>query len=467
MQADEVKVPFAIIGGGLSGLAAAIRFARFEPGVVILEQHNRIGGLNSYYYRNKTLLETGLHAVTNYADPSVKTAPLNRLLRQLKLKRHLFETYEQTGSEICFIGRESLKFSNDFNILRDEIAKKFPHNIQGFDKLVQTVQSHDAYREQPFKSTRTILSDLLGNDLLIDMILCPLMFYGSSIENDMDFSQFVTMFRAVFLEGFFRPAGTIKDLLELLQNHLQQFGGQIRLDAQVKKIHHQNGTVSGVELNSGEIIWCDHLLSTIGLDETFQLLDGQQNQGEDIRLSFMESIFILEPESDHLLPDDRTIIFYNTNKRFQYCSPKNQLVDLQSGVICFPRNFQGVELARAPELRTTHLANFDGWKDLYRDKEQYNHQKKQIAQNSKQQVEKIIGNFSSAVIFENSFTPVTIERFTSKKMGAVYGSPKKIKDGDIGYTNLFLAGTDQGFLGIIGSMLSGVSIVNRHILPAL
>jgi hypothetical protein len=43
----------------------------------------------------------------------------------------------------------------------------------------------------------------------------------------------------------------------------------------------------------------------------------------------------------------------------------------------------------------------------------------------------------------------------------------KIKDGNIGYDNLFIAGTDQGFLGIVGSMLSGVSIVNQHILPKL
>ena len=30
--------------------------------------------------------------------------------------------------------------------------------------------------------------------------------------------------------------------------------------------------------------------------------------------------------------------------------------------------------------------------------------------------------------------------------------------------NLFLCGTDQGFLGIIGSMLSGITIANLHLL---
>lgn len=181
----------------------------------------------------------------------------------------------------------------------------------------------------------------------------------------------------------------------------------------------------------------------------------------------MESIFIFQPEAGDRLPDDKTIIFYNTNERFHYRSPDNNLTDLHSGVICFPGNFHGIDLNRNPELRTTHLASFDGWKSLYADKDSYEKQKKFITHNSKKQVEKIIGNLGSAIIYENSFTPVTIERFTVKKRGAVYGNPDKVKDGDIGYKNLFIAGTDQGFLGIIGSMLSGISITNQHILPSI
>ncbi|MDR2812296.1 MAG: phytoene dehydrogenase, partial [Puniceicoccales bacterium] len=60
--------------------------------------------------------------------------------------------------------------------------------------------------------------------------------------------------------------------------------------------------------------------------------------------------------------------------------------------------------------------------------------------------------------------PLTIERFTGRVNGAIYGSPEKIYDGVLPIKNLFLCGTDQGFLGIIGSMLSGISIVNRHLL---
>ena len=82
-----MKVPLIIIGGGLSGLAAGIRCSRYCDNVLILEKHSRLGGLNSYYYRNKQLFETGLHAVTNFAEKKDKKAPLNRLLRQLRIKR--------------------------------------------------------------------------------------------------------------------------------------------------------------------------------------------------------------------------------------------------------------------------------------------------------------------------------------------------------------------------------------------
>ena len=67
-------------------------------------------------------------------------------------------------------------------------------------------------------------------------------------------------------------------------------------------------------------------------------------------------------------------------------------------------------------------------------------------------------------MYQDTFTPLTIEHYSGKAAGAVYGCPLKVKDGLTRYRNLLLAGTDQGFLGIVGAMLSGVTIVNQHIL---
>ncbi len=461
-----MHVPLLIIGGGLSGLAAALRFARFLPDVLLLEKHSRIGGLNSYYYRNNRLFETGLHAITNYAPPKIKTAPLNRLLRQLKIKRKELDLHQQNQSEIRFLNQESLLFSNDFSLFDSEIADKFPKSHQGFQNLLQIIDTYDPFNPLPFISARKVIQEQLNNELLTDMLLCPLMYYGSSIENDIDFGQFVIMFRAIFLEGMFRPGGTIKDLLDLLINHYKGHGGSIRTNAGVSRILYTGKTIHGVELDGGEEITCDYILSTIGSEETFALLDKPSDMESLPRLGFVETIFEIKPETVLSHAHDRTIIFYNTADKFSYRKPE-QLVDFSSGVICMPQNFENLPVSSFKEVRTTHLANYNQWKKLGGDTSSYKDAKNNTALTSLPVAEKILGNFSQNIVYRDTFTPLTIERFTGKKKGAIYGNPVKIKDGNIGYDNLFLAGTDQGFLGIVGSMLSGVSIVNQHILPRL
>ena len=446
-------------------MAAAIRAARFVPDVLILEKHSRLGGLNSYFYRNKTLFETGLHAITNYAPAGEKTAPLNRLLRQLKLKRKDFSFCQQFKSEVTFLDIESLFFSNDFNLLETEISEKFPHCIDKFQKLLVFLDTLDSFLPTPFRSAKTILTEILGNKLLTEMLLCPLMYYGSSHENDMDLNQFVIMFQAIYQQGMFRPQTTIKDFLDHLIRHYQSFGGTIRKNSNVTKIITKNRQVSGVELCSGEIIESDYILSTIGYDETQKLISDKPVTIRP-RLGFTETIFQVRTDGSLNLPLNKTIIFYNNSEIFSYKKPED-FVDHSSGVICFPANFDGIEKKSHFEVRATHLANYTKWKTISKDKSAYSALKAVSSRKTLTSLQNIVGNFSSNIVYENTFTPITIERYTGKIDGAIYGSPIKVKDGDIGFTNLFLAGTDQGFLGIIGSMLSGVSIINQHILPKL
>ncbi len=460
-----MKVPLLIIGGGLSGLAAAIRCARFSPDVLLIEKHNRIGGLNSYYYRNKILLETGLHAITNYAPAHQKKAPLNRLLRQLKLSRKDFQLYPQYHSEVVFNGCGSLNFSNDFQILSEEIESKFPTSFDGFIRLVKELDTTDPFRPGPFRSAKEYVNSKVSDALLTDMLLCPLMYYGSSVENDIDFNQFIIMFRSIFQEGMFRPAGTIKDLLDTLKNHYVSLGGEMRLNCKVTEILTEGKNAIGVKLASGEVIECDQILSTIGHRETLSLLPDAELQPEKVRLGFVETIFLLNRKDD-LLPRKKTIIFYNEQSTFTYARP-NDLVDYGSGVICLPNNFDGRPEQEHIELRSTHLANYHEWKKIGENNETYAYAKEKTAFSSSCILEKYIGNFRQHITFQDTFTPLTIKRYTDKREGAIYGSPHKIKDGKIGYSNLYLGGTDQGFLGIIGSMLSGVSMVNQHILPRL
>ena len=75
-----------------------------------------------------------------------------------------------------------------------------------------------------------------------------------------------------------------------------------------------------------------------------------------------------------------------------------------------------------------------------------------------------IPDFRAHVIETDVFTPRTIRKFTGHLKGAVYGATQKVLDGRTPIDHLYLCGTDQGFLGIIGSMLSGITMANNHLL---
>ena len=466
-----VEQPIVIIGGGMSGLAAAIRLARFGRPTIILERHTRAGGLNSFYYRHGHLLETGLHAMTNYAGPEDRAAPLNRLFRQLKLSRKAFQTHQQIGSEINFPS-QTLRFTNDFAFLRDEVNAKFPQAAAGFAKLVDFVKGFDPFAARPWSSARQTLTALIPDPLLIEMLLCPLMIYGNSEEDDMDLAQFVIMFQAVFVEGFFRPHGTIRDFLDHLLSHYRALGGEIRFKTEVEAVLLEGGEVKGVRLAGGEEILAAQVISTIGASGTLALVPGCL-EGERSafvgRLSFVESIYLLSPAARPKVRQDATCIFFSDREHFVYRRPSEAL-DLKVGVINFPANFQGLGESDLLQVRVTHPANYDIFRaadaggPASARSSRYTELKNEWQERSLARIGKMIGNFSQNIVYHDTFTPLTIERYSGKAAGAVYGSPLKVKNGLTRYPNLLLAGTDQGFLGIVGAMLSGVTVVNQHLL---
>ncbi len=433
--------------------------------VLILEKHTVAGGLNSYYRRKGRLFETGLHAMTNFAPPGDKKAPLNRLFRQLKLSRKSFQTRQQLQSSILFADNFSLSFSNDPALLEAEIDRLFPAAIDNYRKLVALVGRHDPFQPRPFVSARQRLNELLGEAKLVDMLLLPLMMYGNSMEHDMDFDQFVIMFNAIFLEGFFRPAGTIKNFLDLLLGQYETNGGEIRFKADVQRLLVSREKATGVILASGEEIYGKQVISTAGYPATLKFMNNNAPTAEieryTGRLSFVETIYLLPAEWKSTRGRDDTIIFYNLEEPFDYRRP-DEAVNVDLGVICFPDHFEGLQATDLRQMRVTHPANYDVWRGY--SPERYRREKEHWTSRSSRIISELVGNFSEKILFRDAFTPVTIKKYSGKEAGAVYGSPVKIKDGRTPLRNLFIAGTDQGYLGIVGAMLSGVTMVNNHIL---
>lgn len=457
------KYDTIIIGAGLSGLAAGIRLAYYDKSVCILERHTTIGGLNSFYRLRDRNYDVGLHAVTNYAPPGTRKGPLSKLLRQLRLDWDDFALCPQNGSATVFPGH-TLRFNNDFDYFTSQIVAEFPDQKDNWRRLVARIESHDALSlDRRAVSGRAVVGEFITDPLLVDMLFCPLMFYGSPTPHDMDFNQFVIMFNSIYREGFARPWQGVRPILKSLVRQYKSQGGELRLRSGVKRILTDNGRTTGVELDDGTPLEADSVLSSAGSAETLRIVQGAEDEAERTppgEISFVETIFNLD-----CLPEDLghrdTIIFYNDAPLFHYETP-GSAIDTRSGIICSPNNFQYDEPLPEGQVRITALAAPAHWMHL--PEEEYRQQKSRCCEEIVNSALPHLPDFRPHIVDTDVFTPRTIKKFTGHLRGCVYGAAEKVVDGRTSVENLYLCGTDQGFLGIIGAMLSGISISNAYLL---
>ncbi len=455
-----------IIGAGMSGLAAGIRLAHFDRRVCIVERHYAFGGLNSYYRLGGREFDVGLHAVTNFAGPERRSAPLSKLLRQLRLSREDFDLHEQRYSEIRFPGCR-LRFTNDVKLLTEEVSREFPAEADRFRLLVEGMREYDDLRlDLPHRPTRPLLRDAIHDPVLVEMILCPIMMYGCAEEGDMDFTQFATMFKSLFLEGFARPRDGVRTIIKALVRRYRASGGKMMMRTPVTRLERDGRRVVGVTTETGDTLTANVVLSSAGYEETMRMCargsgrDQSNASADSGRISFVESIAVLDqPPAE--LGHDATIVFYNDRNEFDYRRP-DEPVDHRSGIVCCPNNFEGHEDVAEGVFRLTWLANFEPWMNW--DQQTYTSSKQRYHRDFLAAGERFIPGFGEHVTLTDMFTPRTIHYYTGHDNGAVYGSPQKHRDGRTPYENLFVCGTDQGYLGIVGAMLSGITIANLHVL---
>jgi len=467
------KYDAVIIGAGMSGLAAGIRLAMFDKKVLIVEKHSIAGGLNSYYQRRNSQqggvrqFDVGLHALTNFVKKGTRGKPLTKLLKQLRIPYDSLCLHEQSHSLIHFPGMH-LKFTNDFEVLRSEVHSKFPSQVDQFEKLVLHIQGfNELSLDLKYQGSKDVLKQYISEPLLIEMLLAPLLIYGSAWENDMDFAQFVIMFKSIYFEGFARPENGVRTIINLLLEKYKEVGGELSYRSGVSKIHTKNGKAVGLTISKSrkddEYIEANKIFSSAGYPETTALFDDSEIVPEcEVprvgKMTFMESIIVTDKKVN--LDDfDSTIVFYNDSEKYDY-KQSSSFYDNSSAVICCPDNYELDNREGEGVFRVTYMANYDKWKSL--EKPNYLEIKEQVYQDSLTLIKKLVPNFNNEIHFKDVFSPTTVQRYTSHFKGTVYGSLDKTRDGKTPVEGVYIIGTDQGFLGIIGSMLSGISIGNLY-----
>jgi phytoene dehydrogenase-like protein len=457
-----------IIGAGMSGLAAGVRLAHFEKRVAILDRHYLWGGLNSFYKLGGRRFDVGLHALTNFAPKGARGVPLTKILRQLRIGWDELRLGEQKYSQIAFLVDDEplrLRFANGLELLRSEIARVFPGETEGFERLVAALPTYaDLGRDADTPLARGELARYVADPLLREMLMLPVCYYGSARERDLPWDQFGVLFRSIFCEGFARPEDGIRPLLDLLVERFRSTGGELRMRAGVQRIVVEGGAARGVVLDDGTELEAERVFSSAGLVETRALCHREGHAEADAPsdpeagvLSFLESVSVLDrppAEEGH----DTAVTFFNDSEHFHWERP-GRLIDHRCGVVCSPNNYAAREPLPEGIVRVTVLADHRRWTELHED--DYRAAKEREGDEALASAARFVPDPRPHTVFRDVFTPRTIEHFTGHVGGAVYGSPHKRHDGDSGVERLHLIGTDQGMVGVIGTLMSGIGMANR------
>ena len=264
----------AIIGGGLSGMAAALVLARHGRRVTIVEKRSYLGATLRGFSRQGVHFDTGLH----YAGALQPGGALARYFRLLGIEDLPLRDF----SETCF---------DRVRILDHDLEVCLP---VGLEPLIETLSGHfpceadfirafflkirDAYSCSDFLSFGNDFKELMNKALHQESLASVLekgtrdpalravlsvhsLLYGVSPKE----TPFLQHARIVgsYLEGVKTMAGGGKTLAEALEGLLQRAGVEVCCKSAVRALEFSGaGSVSGVLLEDGRRLAADGVVFT-------------------------------------------------------------------------------------------------------------------------------------------------------------------------------------------------------------
>jgi len=260
MQYDVI-----IIGSGLAGLAAGAKLSKSGKKVLIIEQHNIVGGCATTFKRKEYTFEVSLHELNGLA----KTEQLYNLYQDLGALENLTflkipEFYRLIGADIDIV------IPDDADQLKNILLKKFPYEKKGILQYFKVIKNiHDEafrlpkndviqkiltplfpllYRNVVFnmrKSVGEFLDSIIEDQTLKLILLGNLIYY-----HDDPYSMsmiFFSVAQSSFFSGSHYIQGGSQKLANYIAGIITSNGGEVLTRHLVTKIITENGTATGVE----------------------------------------------------------------------------------------------------------------------------------------------------------------------------------------------------------------------------
>ncbi|MFH1832083.1 MAG: FAD-dependent oxidoreductase, partial [bacterium] len=235
-----------IIGSGIGGLTCASVLAHSGYKVLVLEQHNRVGGFCSAFTRDGFTFPAGPHDISGCDNGMVKV-----LLDELGLdKDDLFVLHKRT----YMLGDKKISFTGTHGDVVQKLSQEFPKErealIKFFAEAEKACEEQSASHKDKTRACPTLESwnkvtyqeklDQYFKDPELKQFLCSLLGYlGTKPENTPAVSALMACLR-YFIYGGHYPKRGGQLFAQALKIVIQAHGGTVLTETKVDKILVEN-----------------------------------------------------------------------------------------------------------------------------------------------------------------------------------------------------------------------------------
>jgi phytoene dehydrogenase-like protein len=276
----------AIIGGGVGGLAAAVRLADSGVRVRLFEASSRLGGLASALEVQGESFDGGPYILLDRPGLEWVYRQLGYDLAQTLTMRRIERIYEVVDpsrpSRVCIFDSavQTAQGFEDSGILKASTYLRFVERMHAAYSQLAPLQhssrpntwkllAYGAWRQIPFllKSLHRVFNESEINGPVRDALGIWTHIAGQDLRQAP--SPLALIPAIVHSQGCYLPDEGIRKIPLQLAEFARERNVEIDLGARVKKIEVRNDRVTGVKLESGEAIGADAVISNISAIGTY------------------------------------------------------------------------------------------------------------------------------------------------------------------------------------------------------
>jgi all-trans-retinol 13,14-reductase len=506
-----------IIGSGTGGMSAASFLAQAGKRVLLLEQHNVLGGFTHTFERAGYIWDIGLHYV---GQVHLEGSVLNKVMRYISKDKLKWTPLDDIYDRAIF-GNVEYQFPRGREQLKAKLKEYFPSekDIFSIDKyftLLDEAQNLGSgyYVEKilpPFlskiggnflrrstlkvsdKTTLEVLRGITDNSKLIGVLTAQYGDYG--LEPSKSSFYMHTLLVNHYMEGAAYPVGGASKFAEYIVPIIDESGGMALKRAEVDEIIVENNSAIGVRMKDGEALYANTIISATGIVSTYSQLLSKEVINNHALDKLLDE---LEPATAHVglyigIKESSTALglkkcnYWMFPQQYDHDRARKEYKDFNATI---PVSFVSFPSAKDPLAEKTHPGRttaevimllpydwFTQWENTKWKKrgEEYKALKETLAQQMFEQLYRVAPQLKGKVDYYEVSTPLSTRHFSRHSQGEIYGiahTPqrfqKKFLRVHTPVKNLFLSGQDVMTASIAGGTMAGLlcasTILKEHLL---